>query len=48
MHADTEISTNVQFNAERSDAREFGVEMSFRDIYNEVALDGVVIMEGSQ
>ena len=27
--ADTEISTNVAFNAERSDAREFGVEMSF-------------------
>ena len=29
VHADTEISTNVQFNAERSDAREFGVELSF-------------------
>ena len=28
-YADTEVSTNVQFNAERSDAREFGVEMSF-------------------
>ena len=27
--ADTEISTNVAFNAVRSDAREFGVEMSF-------------------
>ena len=27
--ADTEISTNVAFNAERSDAREFGVEMTF-------------------
>ena len=28
-HADTEVSTNVPFNTARSDARGFGVELSF-------------------
>ena len=29
VFADTEVSTNIPFNTVRSDAREFGVEMSF-------------------
>ena len=29
VFADTEVSTNIPFNTARSDAREFGVEMSF-------------------